>query len=95
MRWHKEHNTEEGVMRHCSDSLVWKHFDQIHPSFTAESRHVKLGICTDGFQPFGQTWQQYSSWPVKVTPYNLPPWMCMKDEYMFLSIIVPGPRNPK
>ena len=30
-----------------------------------------------------------------VTPYNLPPWMCMKDEYMFLSIIVLGPKNPK
>ena len=31
MRWHKEHITEEGVMRHCSDSLAWKHFDHIHP----------------------------------------------------------------
>ena len=95
MRWHKEHNTEEGVMRHCSDSPAWKHFDQIHPSFSVESRNVRLGLCTDGFKPFGQTGQQYSSWPVIVTPYNLPPWMCMKDEYMFLSIIVPGPRNPK
>ena len=95
MRWHKEHNTEEGVMRHCSDSPAWKHFNQIHPSFAVESRNVRLGLCTDGFQPFGQTGQQYSSWPVIVTPYNLPPWMCMKDEYMFLSIIVPGLRNPK
>ena len=95
MRWHKEHNTKEGVMRHCSDSPAWKHFDQIHPSFAVESRNVRLGLCTDGFQPFGQTGQQYSSWPVIVTPYNLPPWMCMKDEYMFLSIIMPGPRNPK
>ena len=95
MRWHKEHNTEEGVMRHCSDSPAWKHFDPIHPSFSVESRNVRLGLCTDGFQPFGQTGQQYSSRPVIVTPYNLPRWMCMKDEYMFLSIIVPGPRNPK
>ena len=53
MRWHKEHNIEEGVMRNCSDSPTWKHFDQIHPSFTAESRNVRLGLCTDGFQPFG------------------------------------------
>ena len=69
--------------------------NQLHPSFAIESRNVRLGLCTDGFQPFGQTGQQYSSWPVIVSPYNLPPWMCMKDEYMFLSIIVPGPRNPK
>ena len=53
MRWHKEHNTEEGVMRHCSDSPAWKHFDQIHPSFAVESRNVRLGLCTYGFQPFG------------------------------------------
>ena len=88
------YNTQ-GVMRHCSDSPAWKHFDHIYPSFAAESRNVRLGLCTEGFQSFGQTGQQYSSWPVIVTPYNLPPWMCIKDEYMFLSIIVPGLRNPK
>ncbi|XP_059288082.1 uncharacterized protein LOC132041388 isoform X3 [Lycium ferocissimum] len=95
MRWHAEHEVEEGVMRHCSDAPAWKHFDRMHPSFATESRNVRLGLCTDGFQPFGQTGQQYSSWPVIVTPYNLPPWMCMKDPYLFLSVIVPGPKNPK
>ena len=57
MRWHKEHNTEEGVMRHCSNSLALKHFDKIHQSFAVESRNVRLGLCIDGFQPFGQTGQ--------------------------------------
>ncbi|XP_039120162.1 uncharacterized protein LOC120256563 [Dioscorea cayenensis subsp. rotundata] len=96
MRWHFEHEMEkDGVMRHCSDSPAWKHFNNMYPSFASECRNARLGLCTDGFQPFGQSGQQYSSWPVIVTPYNLPPWMCMKDEYMFLSIIVPGPSNPK
>lgn len=96
MRWHAEQPDEEGdVMRHCSNSPAWKHFNQTHPTFGAESRNVRLGLCTDGFQPFGQTGQQYSSWPVILTPYNLPPWMCMKEEYMFLTVIVPGPKNPK
>ena len=95
MRWHAEHESEDGVMRHCSDSEAWKHFNQTHPDFATESRNVRLGLSTDGFNPFGQSGQQYSSWPVILTPYNLPPWMCMKDEYMFLSIIVLGPKNPK
>ena len=56
---------------------------------------MRLGLCTDGFQPYGQSDQQYSCWPVISTPYNLPPWMCMKEEYMFLTVIVPGPKNPK
>ena len=56
---------------------------------------MQLGLCTDGFNPFGSSGQQYSSWPVILTPYNLPPWMCMKKPYMFLTVIVPGPSNPK
>lgn len=83
MRWHAEHEVEEGVMRYCSDAPAWKHFDKKHSSFSEESRNVRLGLSTDGFQPFGQTGKQYSSWPVIVTPYNLPPWMCMKDPYLF------------
>ncbi|XP_059290605.1 uncharacterized protein LOC132044132 [Lycium ferocissimum] len=43
----------------------------------------------------GQSGRKYSSWPVIVTPYNLPPGMCMKEAYMFLTVIVPGPNNPK
>ena len=95
MRWHAEHPTEDGIMRHPSDSEAWQHFDRTHWDFAAERRNIRLALCTDGFQPFGQTGQQYSSWPVILTVYNLPPEMCMKDEYMFLTAIVPGPGNPK
>nr|GEU60015.1 hypothetical protein [Tanacetum cinerariifolium] len=95
MRWHDEHVQEDDVMSHPSDDEAWKHFDQTYPPFAEETRNVRLGLCTDGFQPFRQSGKQYSCWPVIVTPYNLPPWMCMKDLYMFLTIIVPGPKNPK
>ncbi|KAM3397863.1 hypothetical protein P3S68_001377 [Capsicum galapagoense] len=95
MRWHHEHKKENGVMHHPSDSEAWKHFNESHPFFAAELRNVRLGLCTDGFQPFSQSGRKYSSWPVIFTPYNLPPEMCMKEAYMFLTIIVPGPSNPK
>ncbi|KAM3249472.1 hypothetical protein P3L10_011242 [Capsicum annuum] len=95
MRWHHEHKKEDGVMRHPLDSEAWKHFNESHPFFAAEPRNVRLGLCTDGFQPFSQSGRKYSSWPVIVPPYNLPPGMCMKEAYMFLTIIVPGPSNPK
>ncbi|XP_073027690.1 uncharacterized protein [Primulina eburnea] len=95
MRWHSEHVQDGDTMCHPSDSPAWKHFDTTHPDFALEVRNVRLGLSADGFQPFGQSGQQYSSWPVILTPYNLPPWMCMKDEYMFLTVIAPGPSNPK
>ena len=63
--------------------------------FNLATENYFLDVCTDGFQTFGQSGSQYSSWPVIVTPYNLPPGMCMKEEYIFLTIIVPGPKNPK
>ena len=52
MRWHDDHFVEDGEMRHCYDSPAWKHFNAMHPLFAAESRNVRLGLCTDGFQPF-------------------------------------------
>ncbi|XP_075521479.1 uncharacterized protein LOC142554695 [Primulina tabacum] len=95
MRWHNDHHFDGDTMTHPSDCAAWRHFDAFHPSFSFEIRNVRLGLSTDGFQPFGQSGQQYSSWPIIVTPYNLPPWMCMKEKYMFLSVIAPGPSNPK
>ncbi|XP_065857931.1 uncharacterized protein [Euphorbia lathyris] len=95
MRWHHDHVCDEGAMCHPCDSEAWKHFNNTNQSFAAESRNVRLGLSTDGFQPFGQSGKQYSSWPIILTPYNLPPWMCMKDKYMFLTALVPGPNNPK
>ncbi|XP_050207362.1 uncharacterized protein LOC126656787 [Mercurialis annua] len=62
---------------------------------TWHAEHKILGLCNDGFQPFGAFGQNYSSWPVILTPYNLPLGMCMKDEFMFLTVIVSGPQNPK
>ena len=68
---------------------------QRDPDFARETRNVKLGLCTDGFNPVRSSGQQYSCWPVLLTPYNLPPLMWMKKQYMFLTVIVSDPKNPK
>ncbi|CAO2827523.1 unnamed protein product [Amaranthus hypochondriacus] len=95
MRWHAEHHSEDGELCHPSDSEAWLTFNVTHPGFARETRNVRLGLCTDGFNPFGSSGQQYSCWPVILTPYNLSPLMCMKKQYMFLMVIVPEPKNPK
>ncbi|XP_042388266.1 uncharacterized protein LOC121980336 isoform X2 [Zingiber officinale] len=95
MTWHANHQTEEGLMCHPSDAEAWKNFDRTYPEFSKEIRNIRLGLCADGFAPFGKSGRNYSCWPVIVTPYNLPPGMCMKTPYMFLTLVVPGPQNPK
>ncbi|KAI0504324.1 hypothetical protein KFK09_015276 [Dendrobium nobile] len=95
MRWHKEKIAKSDILSHPSDAEAWKHFDRVHPSFAAEPRNIRLGLCTDGFTPYSQTATPYSCWPVILTPYNLPPEMCMTTPFMFLTLIIPGPHNPK
>ncbi|KAM2369028.1 hypothetical protein ACFXTH_046513 [Malus domestica] len=36
----------------------------------------------------------HSTWPVVFSVYNLPPWMCMKQPNLLLSLLIPGPRSP-
>ncbi|XP_021737588.1 uncharacterized protein LOC110704118 [Chenopodium quinoa] len=95
MIWHSKNPRVQGTMAHPSDSEAWKHLDRSFPDFTSEPRNVRLGMCTDGFAPNGKFGGQYSCWPVILTPYNFPPSMCMKKPFMFLSLLVPGPKNPK
>jgi len=88
--WHQSHDVVDGVMMHPFDGEAWKHFNSVHPHFLAESRNVHLGLCTNGFNPFGSFAAPYSCWPVILTVYNLPSGMCMRLEFMFLSMVIPG-----
>ncbi|KAL0378971.1 UNVERIFIED_CONTAM: hypothetical protein Sradi_3202600 [Sesamum radiatum] len=87
--------TEESSMCRPFNAEVWRHFDQSYPDFTVEPHNVRLALCTDGFAPHRQYGCTYSCWPVILTPYNLPHEMCMKPEYMCLTMVIPGPSNPK
>ncbi|WVZ20245.1 hypothetical protein V8G54_007567 [Vigna mungo] len=92
----KQNRSTNGVLRHLCDGEAWKHFDRVYPDFSIEPRNVRLGLCSDGFNPYVQASNiPYSCWPVIVTPYNLPPEICMSEPYMFLTCLIPGPFNPK
>ncbi|KAF5468951.1 hypothetical protein F2P56_013059 [Juglans regia] len=95
MRWHaNERVSDANVMRHPADSKVWKDFDAQHMRFALDSRNVRLGLASDGFNPFNNMSKPYSIWPVILVPYNLPPWSCMKDPYHMLTLLIPGPKAP-
>ncbi|XP_050109451.1 uncharacterized protein LOC126588404 [Malus sylvestris] len=88
MRWHKEGRVNDDVTRHPADGEAWKDFDRMYPDFAADPRNVRLGLATEGFNPFGVLDQTHNTWPVVVFPYNLPPWKCMKKEYMMLTLLI-------
>jgi hypothetical protein len=45
--------------------------------FEEDARNIRLGLATDGFNPFGKMNSTYSMWPVFLVPYNFPPWVCI------------------
>lgn len=94
MRWHDEGRTKDGLLRHPADSPAWKHLDTVHPTFGNKSRNIRLALATDGFNPFRSLNSTHSIWPVIAIPYNVPPWMCMKQPNFILSLLIPGPTAP-
>ncbi|RDX94993.1 hypothetical protein CR513_22546, partial [Mucuna pruriens] len=65
------------------------HFDRLHLEFSQNPKNVRLRLYAYGFNPF----TQYGK--IILTSYNLPPMMCMKREFMFLTILISSPSNPK
>ncbi|XP_020080846.1 uncharacterized protein LOC109704510 isoform X2 [Ananas comosus] len=94
MRWHEEGRVKDGLLRHPADGKAWRAFDERYPDFSSDSRNVRLGLASDGFNPFRTMNTTYSTWPVVVIPYNLPSWICMKQSNFILSMIIPGEKSP-
>ncbi|GJY83316.1 hypothetical protein Tco_0496692 [Tanacetum coccineum] len=93
MTWHATGKcTEPGKMQHPVDGRAWKDFDIKYLDFAAEQRNVRLGLAADGFNPFGNLSQSYSMWPVILTTYNLPSWLCMKESSFMLTLLIPDPK---
>ena len=94
LRWHFNNASVDGTMRHPVDSLTWSQVNRTWPAFAAESRNLRLGLSTDGMHPFSMQNTNYSTWPILLVNYNMPPTMCMKAENIMLSLLIPGPSAP-
>ncbi|KAL4335213.1 hypothetical protein GQ457_07G009520 [Hibiscus cannabinus] len=82
MRWHKEKRVNDDVIRHPADATAWQEFDKENDWFALDPRNIRLGLASDGFNPFGNMSNSYSMWPVIILPYNLPPWKYeLKDSW--------------
>jgi hypothetical protein len=101
MQWHAkrekpEDDPEKGkILTHPADASQWNALDIDFPDeFGLDPRNVRLGMSTDGLNPFGNQSSTHSTWPVFVWPYNLPPWLCTKQRYVHMSILIQGPKQP-
>ena len=94
MKWHAEERINDGVLRHPAHTPALKAFDAKYPDFSSGIRNVRLSLASDGFSPFRTMFKPHSTWLVILMPYNLPPWMCMKQSFYILSILIDGLHGP-
>ncbi|XP_062100153.1 uncharacterized protein LOC133806034 [Humulus lupulus] len=52
LRWHHNNKSCDGKMRHPVDLAAWELVNDKWPSFSNEERNIRLGLSTDGFNPF-------------------------------------------
>ena len=93
MRLHFQNHMKDGLLTYPANCEAWKAFDKTHESFASDPRNVRLGLATDRFNPFRNMNIGHSTWSVLLLPYNIPPWMCMKEPYIFMSLLIPGPKG--
>ncbi|XP_074323287.1 uncharacterized protein LOC141660222 [Apium graveolens] len=93
IRWHVEGRKSDGMLQHPADSLQWRTIDGKFPEFGGEVRNLRLGLFVDGMNPYRTLSSTHSTWPVLLTIYNLPHWLCMKRKYIMLTLLIPGPKE--
>lgn len=92
MTWHEERCNKDGGPRHPTDSLGWKAFDPQYPNFSFDPCNIRLGLAPYELNPFRNLSVTHSTWPVILIPYDLLPWMCIKESNYILSLLVPCPQ---
>jgi hypothetical protein len=98
MRWHKEgirDSEDANIISHPTDAEAWHALDRFDLEFARDPRSVRLALLMDGFQPYSSDSTVHSCWPVFVMPYNLPPNKYLKEGFVFLALVIPGPKEPK
>ncbi|GKC36728.1 hypothetical protein Tco_1049112, partial [Tanacetum coccineum] len=76
---------------HTANDMIWYATGKCTK---LEPRNVRLRLAADGFNPFGNLSQAYSMWPVILTTYNLPLFLCMKESSFMLTLLILGPKSP-
>ncbi|XP_062114463.1 uncharacterized protein LOC133825550 [Humulus lupulus] len=94
LKWHSTNKRMDGKMSHSVDSEAWDAVNERWPDFSLEPYNLRLGISADGVNPYKNMSSTYSCWAIMLVVYNFPPSMCMKNEFTFLSMLFPGPKQP-
>lgn len=89
MTWWAENRSRDEKIRYVCDGLLWKWIDANLGDFGASARNLRLALATDEVCPYGVKRSTYSTFPVMLLNYNIPPWLSTKKHFIMLSMIIP------
>jgi hypothetical protein len=92
--WDDERKVDDDTITHPIDCSQWQDFDKNHKDFSQDPQNVRFGLSTDGMNPFNERMSDHSTWPVILTMYNIPTYLCQKRKYLFLTVLISGPKQP-
>jgi hypothetical protein len=92
--WDDERKVDDDVIAHPADGTQWQNFDEKHKDFSTDPRNVRFGLSTDEMNPFNERNNDHNTWPVILSMYNIPTYLCQKRKYLLLSILISGPKQP-
>jgi len=78
LSWHSDGRTVVDYIWHLADGTQWQVIDFKNQTFVDEPRNLRFALSMDGMNPFSNMSSSHSVWPVLLTIYNLPPWVCNK-----------------
>ena len=87
--WHSNNRSTDDMVRHPCDSKAWQHVhDNVDPTFGLDAWNVHMGLAADGVNPFKLHRSTWSTWPVMLLYYNLPPWLTTKNFLVMLALLI-------
>jgi hypothetical protein len=90
------HDSEDAYsMSHHTDAKAWNAQNHFDLEFARDPRSVRLSLLMDGLQPYSSDSIAYSCRLVFMMPYILPTNKCLKEGFIFLALMIPGPKEPK
>jgi hypothetical protein len=95
MTWYSRVDPRDTLVCHALQGKAWAHINSspIFENFADDPRNLRLGMATDGINPFSEKRSVHSTWPVLLLNYNVPPWMTTKKYFVMLSLLIPGPKS--
>ena len=81
--------------RASADGSQWRKIEREYwDEFARDPWNVWFGLSADGTNPFGEQSSNHSTWPVTLCMYNPPPWMCMKQKFIMMPVLIQGRKQP-